>query len=50
MSMSIQADSLQVDRLLKRGEERLREYAHPDPYIGKASILPLAEEMLTAAS
>lgn len=30
-----QADKTQIDRLLNRGEQRLREYAHPDPYIGK---------------
>ena len=30
-----QADKTQIDRLLNRGEQKLREYAHPDPYIGK---------------
>lgn len=27
------AESAQIDRLLNRGEAKLREYAHPDPYI-----------------
>lgn len=31
-----QANTNQVERILARGEAKLREYAHPDPYIGKA--------------
>lgn len=31
----MQAEKTQIDRLLNRGEQKLREYAHPDPYIGE---------------
>lgn len=34
-----QADTAQVERVLARGEAKLREYAHPDPYIGKGGQL-----------
>ena len=40
---SVQADTTQVERLLARGEAKLREYAHPDPYIGESRAVPLSE-------
>ena len=43
----MQADKTQIDRLLNRGEQKLREYAHPDPYIGEsASMLFMACSLL----
>lgn len=32
----MQDDPIQIERALERGEERLRERLHPDPYIGEA--------------
>lgn len=30
----LQDDPIQIQRALEKGEERLREHLHPDPYIG----------------
>jgi hypothetical protein len=31
----LQDDPIQIERALERGEARLREHLHPDPYIGQ---------------
>lgn len=31
---SLQDDPIQIERALERGEARLRDHLHPDPYIG----------------
>jgi len=32
-------DHAQIERCIERGEMMLKEYAHPDPYIGRWNFL-----------
>lgn len=41
-----QDDPIQIERALERGEERLRERLHPDPYIGGAPCLAALHPLL----
>ena len=38
MHTTAQADTTQVERVLAKGEAKLKEYAHPDPYIGISNV------------
>ena len=35
----MQSEARQAERLVERGEQKLREYAHPDPYIGMSLVI-----------
>ncbi len=42
----VQTDVGQIGRLIQKGQAKLQEYQHPDPYIGKVPQISIAEAML----